>query len=136
MVPGVSYPYISYNSIFLDHNPMVDGKEDDTPGPGAYNQKEQKRSSPKFSMSKARRKSAMVRRIDRELPGVGIYTPAEISTKRQAAQFSMGKKLKLRKRSKLGAESPGPAAYRTYERVLSPRRSISIPRERRPDLAE
>lgn len=44
----------------------------------------------------------------------------------------MGKKLKLRKKSKLGAESPGPAAYRTYEKILSPRRSISMPKERRP----
>ena len=90
-------------------------------------------------MSKARRKSAMVRRIDRELPGVGIYTPAEVSTKKQAANFSMGKKLKLRKKSNLGAESPGPAAYRTYELILSPRRSISIPKEKRPigaDLTE
>ena len=38
----------------------------------------------------------MVRRIDKELPGVGIYTPAEATTKKAAAQFSMGKKIKLR----------------------------------------
>ena len=78
---------------------MIDNKEDDTPGPGAYNQKEQRRQSPKFSMSKARRKSALVRRIDRELPGVGIYSPAEVNTKKQSAQFSMGKKIKLKKKT-------------------------------------
>ena len=67
----------------------------------------------------------MVRRIDWELPGVGIYSPAIVNTKKQAAKFSMGKKLKTRKRSKMGAESPGPAAYRTSDKINSPRRSIS-----------
>lgn len=111
------------------HNPMIDKKQDDTPGPGAYNEKQQHRESPKFSMSKARRKSAMVRRIDRELPGVGIYSPTESATKRKLPQFSMGKKIKLKLKNRQGAESPGPAAYKTS---ISPKRSISMPRERRP----
>lgn len=55
----------------------------------------------------------MVRRVDYDLPGVGIYTPREKNTKKNAPNFSLAKKIKERKKSKMGAESPGPAAYIT-----------------------
>ena len=34
---------LALHYICLDHNPMIDSKQDDTPGPGAYNYKVQQR---------------------------------------------------------------------------------------------
>ena len=62
-------------------------------------------------MSKSRKQSALLRRSDRDLPGVGIYTPKEKITNKNAPIFSLGKKIPERKKSKMGAASPGPAAY-------------------------
>ena len=63
------------------------------------------------------------------MPGVGIYTPRESTTKRATPNFSMAKKLKERKKSKMGAASPGPAAYLSKD--ISTFRSYSIPKEPR-----
>ena len=62
-------------------------------------------------MSKAKRKSPMINRSHSLLPGVGIYSPRDSSAKKAAPSFSMGKKIKIKQKTKQGAISPGPAAY-------------------------
>ena len=48
--------------------------------------------------------------------------------------FSLAKKIKFRKKSQMGADSPGPI-YLQVAKPSATKRSISIPRERRPDLS-
>ena len=73
-------------------------------------------------MYKARKVSALVRRIDSELPGVGIYSPTDVNQK-NVPNYTMRKKITELDKHKKGASSPGPAAY--HKRSVSPRNSIS-----------
>ena len=120
---------IAFN--ILDQSPMATSKQDETPGPGAYYYRTQSvLHSPKFTMQKAERKSVLVRKVDYQLPGVGIYSPKPGSGKHHAPVFSMGRRIEERTKTKMGASSPGPAAYLTGKNAS--KRAISMPRERRP----
>ena len=77
-------------------------------------------------MTKAKRNSSMVKTLDTQLPGVGIYSPVADITKRAAPGHTLGKRFEAQKRF---SSSPGPAAYQPQN--LSVRRAVSIPKERR-----
>ena len=68
----------------------------------------------------------MVKTLDTQLPGVGIYSPVADITKRAAPGHTLGKRFEAQKRF---SSSPGPAAYQPQN--LSVRRAVSIPKERR-----
>lgn len=107
----------------LDYNPMVDGKQEELPGPGAYDSRNvASKSSPGFMIGKATRSGSLIKKSERENPGVGLYSPRQVD-KKHAPNYSMGKKIKEMKNSAKGAISPGPAVYANS---LSPaKRSIS-----------
>ena len=59
-------------SCLLDYNPMVDSKQEDQPGPGAYNSRNlASKSSPGFLIGKASRSGTLIRKDDTEKPGAG-----------------------------------------------------------------
>ena len=72
-------------------------------------------------MTKAKRKSPMINRSHSLLPGPNIYSPRDNSAKKAAPSFSMGKKIKVKQKTKQGALSPGPAAYKQTQNTSSQR---------------
>ncbi len=81
-------------------------------------------------MSKDKRRSAMVRKLDYQLPGVGIYSPKPSSGSRRSPNYSLSKRIEEPSKTKMGAISPGPAAYLTGKGVST--RAITMPKEVRP----
>ena len=126
MAPAVSIVDNVSTLSVSDHNPMIEGRLNEIPGPGAYTTNPIER-SPKYSMSKSRRRTTLVRTSDTLFPGVGIYTPKPAIAKRASPLYSLGKRIMSNMR---GPSSPGPAAYTPT--TAREKQAVSMPREMLP----